>query len=261
MVDGVNNQSSLNFNILRQGGDAALEEIRSKLFSDIADPALAQKLAQRTLAELEASGVLKLDPPKGGFGSGDVSGLGGSLSGAGDNLSTDMQAVMLLFAKMAQSMREVSRNQRQAELGAQVEAMGDAAQKIRDAAEKRFAAAMVQGACQIGSGVASIGGAAGGMIKGGDAAMISARTQIGSGTGNIISGIGTMASGSLERDAGLIDAEKAELDKLATTHEKARESDNDMMQNMQDIIRDIKDKLAAIAQSQIETNRGIARNI
>jgi hypothetical protein len=36
---------------------------------------------------------------------------------------------------------------------------------------------------------------------------------------------------------------------------------NDMMQQMMDVIRDIRDKLGAIEQSRGETNRGIARNL
>ena len=81
------------------------------------------------------------------------------------------------------------------------------------------------------------------------------------GASSIAGGIGTIASAGFTLQADKLDAENKKLDAAGKLHESAKDKANEMMQAMQDIIRDIRDKLSAIEQSAIETNRGIARNI
>lgn len=80
------------------------------------------------------------------------------------------------------------------------------------------------------------------------------------GSGLIAAGSG-IASNDLKQQADMLDADKANLDTQAKIHETAAQQANDLMQQMMDVIRDVRDKLASIEQSQIETTRGIARNI
>ena len=51
------------------------------------------------------------------------------------------------------------------------------------------------------------------------------------------------------------------LETQAKVHETGVQHANDMMQQMMDVIRDVRDKLQSIQQAAVETNRGIARNI
>ena len=44
-------------------------------------------------------------------------------------------------------------------------------------------------------------------------------------------------------------------------HETGVQHANDMMQQMMEVIRDVREKLASIQQAQVDTTRSIARNI
>lgn len=311
MTISVDSTPQLNLQILQQGGEAAITEISTKLCSNIADPAAARSQAQKILETLQASGMLTLSPPETeGTRSPDLNTLTGSLGPASENIACDMQMVMGLFLKMAQSIRQSSRDERQAELTQQADALGAAAQEIRAAAQQRFVGALVQGSIQIAGGALSIGaglgslnsirtsktaateagnsaynqasnkvinkgGTAGEAIDAGEAAfqsqygatfqnsMKAADTfaQTAQGASQALQGAGAMANAAFEREAADHDANKAGYDKEATLHQAAHDSANDMMQQMQDVIRDIRDKISAMEQSNIETTRGIARNI
>jgi hypothetical protein len=84
---------------------------------------------------------------------------------------------------------------------------------------------------------------------------------IGQGSSGIAGGIGTIVNAHQEKDAAQHDAKKAELEADAKVHDSGVQQANDLMQQMMDVIRDVRDKLSSIDQSRIETNRGIARNI
>lgn len=93
-------------------------------------------------------------------------------------------------------------------------------------------------------------GAKGGMYQG-----------LGQGASGLLGGMGTMISASYTQSADKLDADKMNLETQAKVHETAVQHANDTMQQMMDVIRDVRDKLQSIQQSAIETNRGIARNI
>ena len=88
-----------------------------------------------------------------------------------------------------------------------------------------------------------------------------AYAQLGSGGSGITGGIGGMVSAGMEMSAAGHDARKAELESAAKVHEQGVQQANDLMQQMMDVIRDVRDKLGAMEQSRVETTRGIARNI
>jgi len=77
----------------------------------------------------------------------------------------------------------------------------------------------------------------------------------------VAGGLGSMVSSGLNYAADLSDAKKAQFDIQAKVQETAGQHANDMMQQMMDVIRDVRDKLQSIQQAAVETNRGIARNI
>jgi hypothetical protein len=228
------------------------------------------------------------------------------------DVGTDMYAVMALFQKMAQEMRNSAREVRTTEMQSQVASLKGAAQEIRNAAQDRFVGAIVAGSMQIVGGAVSMGaGIAGGamQIKAGAKTMEAAKldnqatnvaannpglskadvkeigaglksfskmadaeaskltgrgaqfTAIGQGGSGIAGGVGSIVQAAQERKAAGHEAKKAELEADAKVHESGVQHANDLMQQMMDVIRDVRDKLGSIEQSRVETTRGIARNI
>ena len=179
----------------------------------------------------------------------------------------DMHAVMALLTKLAQEQRTSAREVRHSEAEAQMSTLLNAAQQIREAAKERFNAAIASGVFQILGGITQIacaGVAAKALTNSGlDAATEKAQTwnTAGSGGSGIFGGIGSIVSANYERNAAGHDAKKAELEAKAKAHDAAVDQAREQMQQMQDILRDIRDKLNAIEQSRAETTRGIARNI
>jgi hypothetical protein len=84
---------------------------------------------------------------------------------------------------------------------------------------------------------------------------------LGQASSGITGGLGGIIGASFTHKADLADAEKMNLETQAKVQETAVQHANDMMQQMMDVIRDVRDKLQSIQQSAIETNRGISRNI
>ncbi|HSW06939.1 type III secretion system translocon subunit SctB [Aquabacterium sp.] len=199
--------------------------------------------------------------------------LHAALDSAESDVSTDIYAFMALFTKMAQEMRKTAKEQRQTELQAQVSAINSAADKMVDAAEKRFAAAVVQGTVQAVGGAISIGSgvgtfraaksASGADLETGSKFLtqLGAKQGIASGSGQVLSGLGSIVSGGIEMSASLDDAEAKRLEADGTAAQARRESSQEIAQNMSDLIKDIREQLRAMSQSNIETNRGMARNI
>lgn len=88
-----------------------------------------------------------------------------------------------------------------------------------------------------------------------------AKTGYGQAAGGIAGGLGSVISSGINYAADLSDAKKAQFDIQAKGEETAGQHANDMMQQMMDVIRDVRDKLQSIQQAAVETNRSIARNI
>ena len=180
----------------------------------------------------------------------------------GQSMVADMYAVLALFAKIAQEQRTSAREVRHSEMAAQVKSLMSAAQEIRDAAHERMVGAMVSGVMQIAAGAVQVGGG----VK---ASNVSTTNQAGAGAitagfggaSTMLNAVGTITSGLMEQQASGHDAKKAELEAMAKAQDTATQQAGDLMQQMQDVIRDIREKLASIEQSLLDTNRGIARNI
>ena len=85
--------------------------------------------------------------------------------------------------------------------------------------------------------------------------------EYGKGISSVLGGIGGLVNATMEQKAAQHDATKAELETQAKVDETNNQQANDFMQQMMDVIRDVREKLSSVQQSTIETNRGIARNI
>lgn len=79
--------------------------------------------------------------------------------------------------------------------------------------------------------------------------------------GKVLGGAGDIITAGLRFGADSADVSAKRHEARAKLHESAFAGANEMMQQMMDVIRDVRDKLSSIDQSRIETNRGIARNI
>lgn len=85
--------------------------------------------------------------------------------------------------------------------------------------------------------------------------------NFGTASSGISAGIGGCISAHFTKDADMADSERARFDAQAKLAETGQQQANDAMQQMMDIIRDVREKLQSIQQAAIETNRGIARNV
>jgi hypothetical protein len=108
---------------------------------------------------------------------------------------------------------------------------------------------LTQGALdQVASGKAL--GAQGGLYQ-----------ALGQGSSGVTAGLGGIIGAHFTNKADQADADKMNLETQAKIHETGVQHANDMMQQMMDVIRDVRDKLQSIQQASVETSRGIARNI
>ena len=190
-------------------------------------------------------------------------------------VSIDIFSVMALFQKCAQEMRDSAREVRGAETQAQVTSQRNAAQEIRNAAQDRLKEAWISGGAQVLGGVASVGMGAAGAYYGTKSIKAGADTDIGKALGNkasqfsgsaqgmsgMITGSGTVIASYKAKAAAEHDAKKAEYEADSAVHEKGAQQANDVMQQMLECIRDVKEKFGAIAQAQSESVRSIARNV
>ncbi|MEC4720732.1 type III secretion system translocon subunit SctB [Noviherbaspirillum sp. CPCC 100848] len=255
-------------NSIQNNGSAGVGYISGASLGDVAGTASAEKSAgakqptnidatqfQSIASLLGQGGSLDIAPPATGLTIGNQERALAELNSLSSNVSADLQDFMAVFLKLAQEMRSSQREVRQSEMQAQVTTLFNAADKMREAAGLRYAAAVADGITQIAAGAVMAGGAAKSATGG------QHLYGIGEGMSKSISGLGGIVSSSIKLGADMADAKRSELEATAKTHENASQQANDMMQQMQDIIRDIREKLQAINQASIEANRGIARNI
>jgi hypothetical protein len=227
----------------------------------------AQLAAMAEALHQGANGAIRDMPAPEGKPAADVSATLSQLSTFSEqDVQTDLYAFMALFQQLAQTMRTSAREVRQAEMTAQIDTLKSAAQEIRNAAQDRMIGAMTAGAFQIAGGLAQVGAGVmqGRALSGGGQfaeAQAKKQSDMGGGLSGIAGGIGAMINASQERKAAEHDAKKAELEAQAKVHESGTQQASELAQQMMDVIRDVREKLGAIEQSRMETNRGIARNI
>ena len=84
---------------------------------------------------------------------------------------------------------------------------------------------------------------------------------MGQGMSGMVGGIGSVTQANFERSAAEHDAQRARLEADAKVAEQGVQQANEIMQQMLQVIQDIRDKLGTVQQSRTESTRGIARNI
>lgn len=206
-----------------------------------------------------------------------------SLADAQDNLATDLYAFLALYAKLAQAARTAARDMRELQLQAQKSALESAADEMTLAAQERYSAALGAAIGQILSGAVAVGSGLFALrtlakpetsflftklglepdLAQGSSFMTGLRgmQDLANGAGQIADGLAKLQSASSEREAGLADARAKRDEASATESQARRDTAQELIQAMTDTLRDIREKLAAIVQSNLETTRGIARNI
>jgi hypothetical protein len=254
--------------------------------SETATRALEKDLGiQFTAAQFDAVKTTFLngrvgDPTAGLPPPGDSRGADGASLAALDSggAQADIYSCMALFQKLAQQMRNSAREQRGAEGQAKFDAQMKSADQLQVAADKRYEAGIIQGWSQIAGGIAQIGmssasavygyksaGAMEGIHETGASKSFGATAglagSLAQSSSSIAGGIGGVIAAGKTREADEADAASKKLDAQATAHDTAMGHANDMMQQMMDVIRDVRDKLQSIEQAAIETNKGIARNV
>lgn len=92
-------------------------------------------------------------------------------------------------------------------------------------------------------------------------ARANAYNTIAQASNGIVGAVGGFVASPFTQKAEEAEAAKAGLEAQARVHEHGVQKDDAEMQQAMEIIRDIRDKLGAMAQSQLQTNQTIARNL
>lgn len=90
---------------------------------------------------------------------------------------------------------------------------------------------------------------------------LQAKQSLFSGSGQLVTGSGGMIAAGFEREASMLDSEGKEQEALGTAAQARREGQQEIAQTMADLLRDIREQLRAMVQAEVESNKGIARNI
>jgi len=216
-------------------------------------------------ASLPAGKQAELDAPQ--ISPGGAASARDRLDGLSDHVGADLFAMMEVFHKLSQLVRETSRLNRSGALNDQVKTQLAAAEKIRDAAQARFTGALCSsigqglgGAVQMGGGFMSARKLSGENAY--QAAELSRTISDRAAGLNSLSVTGGQIGHSVtEKKAAEHDAIKSELEATTAVHNQARDDASEFMNQMQDVIRDIREKLYTIEQSVQASRRGIAQNI
>lgn len=218
-----------------------------------------------------------------------------------EQLQADIFSMMKLFQGMEREERTGARMDREVNLQAKVTQLNSQADEMSKAADKRFESAMVAGAMQIVGGAMTVGMAGYGASKQvsglrseatgnqtlgfasdkgmgtrqsevmlGNSQILAGKTQTaqgvalgqqGQGVGQMVSGAGSMGAASLTRDADRADEAAKRNETNAAVADTGMQAANDRMQRAKEIIDDMMSKISDMERSNIETNKGIARNV
>src|ERR1700744_1114267 len=155
-VDGY--QAPLDLDIVKQGGDAAVDEIRTKMYSGVDDPAVAQKLAEETLSAFDAAGgKMALAAPDGGVDGGSLGTTISKLGDAASNSPQDLEMLIELLLEFASKVKQADRSAAQSDLQLTTASHEASADALTAGAQKTFIGAMASGGLAVGGGIVSAG--------------------------------------------------------------------------------------------------------
>ncbi len=226
----------------------------------------------RSLLVEAASTRPTLFPPDSPASNAAVQELGHKLQVASGEVGVDLYAIMGLLHKMAQSSRRAARQMREADNQQRFVQLQAAADQVREAAQKDYDAAVKQAVAQIVTGVVGMA-AAGVSLYGVGRAMgeesetaqkavmtkWSAMGQLTEATGKIAAGGLGISAAEDTRAAGQAKAQEKVNEANAQRAQDAADKEKEFMQRMEETMQDIRQKLAAIQQSNDDTMRTILR--
>jgi len=224
------------------------------------------------VTEVATAATPRLSVPRGNGPPVDTVVLGNKFDRTATEVGTDLFAVMALLHRMAQNSRKAAREIRVADNQERFVQLQAAADKVKEAAEKNYEAAVQQATAEIVTGAVAIT-AAGMSVYGTGKAMgetgeiaqkammnkWNAYGQLANGGGQIASGIIKLGAAGDSRAAGQAQAQEKNDEANAQKAEEQADKEKDFIQKMEEVMQDIRQKLAAMQQSNDETMRTILR--
>lgn len=189
---------------------------------------------------------------------------GGTTNRIGSVSMADTISVMFMAA---QQQREIGTKDRQMALEANVQNLLASSEKLMKAAQEKKDAAISAAVCQIAGGVISgVGGYMSMRVAQGstDIAMeinAGATTKIFGMVADAVVGGGKIAEANQNYTAEVLTAKSKTDDAMAALQEKRYQEANDFRENAKQAQSAVMDYVRALAQSQVETEKAIARNL
>lgn len=192
---------------------------------------------------------------------------GGTMERVRQAESVDVATVMF---KAAQQMKETASKDRQMSLDAHVATLLSSADMLMKAAEdKKSAAVSAAVGAIVGSSVALVGnGLAMHIATSGGSAAENYNTTLArlvqsssEGVSGLASAGGKLDAARHEYDADVLNARSKAADALAAMHEKRYQEDSDFRSNAVQATNAVLDYVKAVEQSEVDVDKGIARNL
>jgi hypothetical protein len=164
----------------------------------------------------------------------------------------------------AQQQRELGSKDRQMALEANVQNLLASADKLMKAAEQKKDGAIAAAVGQIVGGVLSGLGAAASIgleVKGYSEIVAGAAGKIAGMFADASTAGGKIREAELEYQAGTLTSQSKKDDAMAALQEKKYQEANDFRENAKQAQSAVMDYVRALAQSQVETEKAIARNL
>ena len=163
-IDGY--QAPLDLDIVKQGGDAAVDEIRTKMYSGVDDPALAQKLAEETLSAFDAAGgKMALAPPNLDLDGANLGTTIDKLGNAAKNSEQDLELLIELLLEFASKVKQADRSAKQADQQLSTNSHFAAVDDVKTGAQNTFFGQAFAGGLAVGGAFVSVASGAYGVGK------------------------------------------------------------------------------------------------
>ncbi|HSI86702.1 MAG: type III secretion system translocon subunit SctB [Candidatus Methylacidiphilales bacterium] len=187
--------------------------------------------------------------------------LGAFVSQGGQAVLGDIYSVMVLFHQVAQSQRTSAREARDVARETQYAAIDEQASKIREAAWFSLAAGIVSGLASISAGMTTLSAAstATGELRAGNTVGADIALKTGAAQGQIREGQGQIVSSLLNFFATQASADQKKAEKDEAKAKGIVDNESEFVNNMMDVMRDVRQKLQEVANSQTESLRTIMR--
>lgn len=277
-------QDATRFQSLSENGDAAA--IVSQNSPSLYEAAVRQSYLDKLPTDENASTGPQLRSNNTGGGS-DLGDIYDRFRLTSDSFEVGMTEIFSVLHEAGVSLRKSMKDVRAAEREVQQSQLQEAADKLKNAATFAMVSGIVGGSMQAVGGAVSIGGAAasakgvfGGKTpttadvndvldinttpKANDVAKLPIETRIQlaqqmsakwTGSSQVIAGAGQAASAVFDAQAKFQESQKAELDAKATKSQQQVDDSNQLVQDLAEMVRDVRAKLSELENANNETIR------